>query len=403
MNRLPLLPTLFFILLLGGCSRPPRFCLNTEGRDPRRMTPAQEEAIRDTLEELFGTPDEPKIALTLTLSQMERGPYIGNLQKSNGGKDAQRAAGAGEPDARTATGLRIERLRAAAGAVASDAVGKQRGLYRRHCVACHGISGDGAGPSAAVLTPYPRDFRSGLFKYTSTAGGAKPTRGDLRRTLRSGLPGTAMPSFAVLPEEEIDVLVEYVQYLSIRGQTEGYVMAQVLDEDEKLPLDIAVMCEEGALPAAQSWAAAETLAIVPPAMRDPPATATTRGRAIFLRKQSRCIDCHGTAGHGDGPRVGELYDDWNQRKMASSAEGVVERSRRFRLPLQPLRPRNFHEGIFRGGDRPQDLYWRIAVGIKGTPMPAFGPAPGSPGVLSPEEIWDVVYYVRSLSGKQISR
>ena len=37
------------------------------------------------------------------------------------------------------------------------------------------------------------------------------------------------------------------------------------------------------------------------------------------------------------------------------------------------------------------------MGIKGTPMPAFGPGPGSPGVLRPEEIWDLVAYVRSLA------
>ena len=55
------------------------------------------------------------------------------------------------------------------------------------------IVGDGAGPAAAVLDPYPRDFRNGLFKYTSTAGGAKPLREDLLRTLQQGIPGTAMP------------------------------------------------------------------------------------------------------------------------------------------------------------------------------------------------------------------
>ncbi len=104
---------------------------------------------------------------------------------------------------------------------------------------------------------------------------------------------------------------------------------------------------------------------------------------------------HGREGRGDGPRAGELYDDWNKRKLGVP---TADLARRYRLPLQGLRPRNFTEGIFRGGDRGVDLYWRIAIGIKGTPMPAFGPSPAGPGVLSPAEIWDVVRYVGSLSG-----
>lgn len=59
---------------------------------------------------------------------------------------------------------------------------------------------------------------------------------------------------------------------------------------------------------------------------------------------------------------------------------------RFLLPIQPLRPQNVRKGIFHGGDRDVDLYSRIDVGIKGTPMPAFGWTPDSPGALAPEDI-----------------
>ena len=43
-------------------------------------------------------------------------------------------------------------------------------------------------PAAAVLEPYPRDYRRGVFKYTSTRAGAKPIRKDLQRTLYRGVP-----------------------------------------------------------------------------------------------------------------------------------------------------------------------------------------------------------------------
>jgi mono/diheme cytochrome c family protein len=40
-----------------------------------------------------------------------------------------------------------------------------KAVYTRYCVACHGERGDGAGPSAPSMTPKPRDFRQGTFKW----------------------------------------------------------------------------------------------------------------------------------------------------------------------------------------------------------------------------------------------
>jgi len=53
----------------------------------------------------------------------------------------------------------------------------------------------------------------------------------------------------------------------------------------------------------------------------------------------------------------------------------------------PLRPANLIEGTFKGGQRPLDLYWRLAKGINGAQMPAHA------GVLSDDQIWDVVNFV----------
>ena len=110
-----------------------------------------------------------------------------------------------------------ERLDMAAGPVESDIDGTPHGLYREHCAHCHGISGDGAGSTAALLSPYPRDFRMGKFKFKSTPLRTPPTDQDLTRILHNGIPGSAMPSFRLLAEEEITALVDYVKYLSMRG------------------------------------------------------------------------------------------------------------------------------------------------------------------------------------------
>jgi hypothetical protein len=54
-------------------------------------------------------------------------------------------------------------------------------------------------------------------------------------------------------------------------------------------------------------------------------------------------------------------------------------------------------GIYRGGRRPLDIFRRIHQGIAGTPMPAAGRDEKNPtGALKPEEIWNLVDYVRSL-------
>ncbi len=382
MSRLLLL--LCVVAMVFGCSasKPPEFRLNTEGRDAAAISSRQREVIEETLTTLFGTPDVPVVP---------------------GGVN-----------------LRLSLLKAAAGPIGGDAKGTQWGLFRRHCAGCHGISGDGAGPAAAVLDPYPRDFRDGVFKYTSTAGGAKPLRGDLLHTVLEGIPGTAMPSFRKLPAEEIAALVEYVKYLAIRGETELWLLQAVVDEDASLPLDTREIIEEGLLPAAKSWEDARAMAVVPPA---PPSTdsvpplrrssaggeplpgtaceqavaheeSIARGRKLFAGA-GQCVRCHGPRGDGRGEQS-ELYDDWNKQKLGATPEQSRELADRFRLPIERLHPRDFTRGIFHGGDRPIDQYWRICVGIKGTPMPPHGPSPGSKGVLTPAEIWDMVGYVRSL-------
>ncbi len=358
----------FVALAAAGCWRSPsvEFPLNLEGRASEAITAQQAAAVRQTLAELFGTPNEPRVPEGVALDR--------------------------------------ELLAWAAGAVAGDAQGRQRGLFRRHCVTCHGTAGDGAGPAAAVLEPYPRDYRNGIFKYTSTRAGAKPVPRDLERVLYRGIQGTAMPSFAHLKPEESAALLEYVRYLSIRGETELFVLQQVIDEQSPLPLDMQAVMEDGVLPAAESWLMPQRRAaelIVEPPPRPPVerpdvlAASVAKGRQLYLAKESQCVKCHGSDGDGNGEEK-ELYDDWNKRKLGTTPEETAARAQLFKLPLQRLRPRDFRQGVFHGGAGPADLYLRICVGIKGTPMPAAGPAPGSQGALNPDEIWNVVDYVRSL-------
>ncbi|MGA2798783.1 MAG: cytochrome c, partial [Thermoguttaceae bacterium] len=324
MSKIAYFKLIIFILLFSGCSwsTPPQFGLNTEGRDPQSITRDQVAAITGTLEKLFGKPDEPAVPEGVDLN--------------------------------------LDLLKMAAGPIGSNADDRPWGLYRKHCLACHGLSGDGAGPNAADLDPYPRDFRNGIFKYASTAGAAKPLRDDLLRTLQSGIPGTAMPSLAKLPHEQIESLVEYVKYLSIRGETELFLFQTVVDDHAALPLDQGKVLAEGVKPAAMSWDRAANMAVVPPpAPRadtlDQLSVSIDRGRELFRTMGGQCFLCHGWTGKGDGQRA-DLYDDWNKRKIADTPELTQELALRFQLPLQSLPARNLTKGVFHGGDRPIDLY-----------------------------------------------
>jgi len=350
-------------LAAAGCGpSSPGFRLNTDGRRSAEITQVQQQAIAAALQKLFGETGDPKLP--------------------NG------------------VDLKLALLQQAAGPVRIDAAGNQLGLYRQHCSTCHGLTGDGAGSTAGVQNPYPRDFRQGWFKYTSTAGGAKPIGEDLERILQQGVAATAMPAFDGLAEDEVLALVEYVKYLSIRGETELYLLQLVIDEDAYLPLDMDEVIEDGVLPAAESWTAANQMKVHPAAGPEDPSqrllASIGRGRELFLSKEAQCVQCHGRRGNGRGEQS-ELYDDWNKPKKGSTPQQTRRQARLFRLPIQRLRPRDFTRGVFRGGSRPEDICLRIHVGIKGTPMPAGGPAPGTAGALKPGQISDVANYVRSLS------
>ncbi len=331
----------------------------------------------------------------------------------------------------------MAQLEMAAGAVGYEGNKPQdearpRGLYRQHCAQCHGITGDGYGPAAAMLSPYPRDFRRGIYKFKSTTRDAMPTDNDLRRVIVEGLPDTAMPSFQLLDNDQIDALVEYTRYLSIRGQVERELVAMPASEWNQKTVEALVQ------EVAKRWEMADDRVVVPdpdslPREDRTPAEikkSAQLGEAIFLSAAAKCMECHGKTGQPD--RLTEL-DDWSRENFdfrtetAARAESLTaERTRvegmagahreRAEARLQelapPLRarqqvvatllepeyakPRDFSSGIFRGGSESIDLFRRIHQGIPGTPMPAHGsPRPGVAGVLTDQEIFQVVDYLKN--------
>ena len=94
-------------------------------------------------------------------------------------------------------------------AAAADA--SELDLYLRHCAVCHGLEGRGDGFAAGLLSPRPRDFTTGVYKFRSTPSGSLPVAADVVRTLRLGLPGTSMPAYeGLLSAQEIERLTHLV-------------------------------------------------------------------------------------------------------------------------------------------------------------------------------------------------
>ncbi len=117
----------------------------------------------------------------------------------------------------------------------------------------------------------------------------------------------------------------------------------------------------GAAPASQGADGSGTLAPVPAeyAGKTNPlgASGAAAGAQVF---QSNCEACHGPQGHGDGPA------------------GVA---------LEPA-PKNLAQLSKVASD--DYLFWRISTGRPGSAMPPWK------GVLSDEQIWQVISYIRTL-------
>lgn len=316
----------------------------------------------------------------------------------------------------------LDKLRMSAGAVKSDKGGTPAGLYREHCVHCHGITGDGLGPTAAFLNPYPRDYRMGTFKFKASSKGQRPSHADLTRILLDGVPGTAMPSFNVLDKDEVESLVHYVRYLAIRGEVERALVMEVaneLGENDRLVGDKPEAQQaqidrllEITTTVVQKWLEADGQSTPIPARpaewnTDEKAlqAAIARGRELFYGPIANCVKCHGDSALGDGQT--NDYDAWTKELEVDKpdrASRVHEYVSLGALPPRNIRPRNLRLGNYRGGRRPVDLYWRIANGIDGTPMPAAPrQTPENAKGLSDEDIWSLVEYVRHLPYETMSQ
>jgi mono/diheme cytochrome c family protein len=314
---------------------------------PAKMTAEQRNQLKLTLENMFGTPAQPKVA---------------------GVSD----------EVRTLLALGESTL----------AVGSMH--YRHHCLHCHGLSGDGRGSTAPWINPHPRDYRQGVFKFTSSGqeeGKRKPRREDILRTIREGIDGSKMPPFREsIAGNDIDAVVSYVIHLSLRGETEFAVIRAIFRVDDELPggesNPIEAKAQEWLGELAERWKTAQASLITPDSTpsyknEEERLQSVRRGFELFTKQgEAGCISCHTDFGRQSAYK----YDVW----------GTI------------VKPADLTQSIYRGGRRPLDLFWRIHSGINGTGMTSFGKRkPNDASGLTASQIWDLVNFVQVLPYKEM--
>jgi cytochrome c oxidase cbb3-type subunit I/II len=194
-----------------------------------------------------------------------------------------------------------------------------RQVYESRCIGCHGPKGDGNGAAATFLSPKPRDFTVGVFKFRTTPSGSLPTDGDLYRTITRGVRWTAMPTWHELSDKERMAVAGYIKTFSKRFK-------------EEIP--------------------------EPPLLIGDPPKATpelvAHGKDLYVK--AKCFQCHGPGGKGDGPSADEMKD----------------------LAGFPIRPADFTRGQFKGGSSVRDIFRTMSLGLDGTPMPSFADSMSEP-------------------------
>jgi len=226
----------------------------------------------------------------------------------------------------------------------ADDVESGKKVYQKYCVICHGTKGDGKGlvgiihrveKSGLTWNVYPRDFTVGVYKFRSTPTGCLPDDKDLLRIITGGIPRSGMPSHEDVSLNERKAVMAYLKTLSPRW----------VEEDP---------CSTIALSKPQWVGSAESV---------------NKGEKVF--KDMKCFECHGYEGKGDGPKAGELKDDWGDKIL----------------------PFNFTSGTLKRGSAPEDVYMTFTTGLDGTGMPSYEDS------LKEDDRWHLVSYTLKLMGK----
>ena len=94
-----------------------------------------------------------------------------------------------------------------------------KATYDTLCTVCHGPGGKGDGPAGVALTPAPRDFSVGDFKFDADKDGDPGKDADLKLIIKNGAGAyggnPSMAPWGHLSDADIDNVIAFVRSLKV--------------------------------------------------------------------------------------------------------------------------------------------------------------------------------------------
>lgn len=154
--------------------------------------------------------------------------------------------------------------------------------YKTFCLRCHGEQGDGHGPIAIYLDPYPRDLTKAGFM------NSKPLD-RLTKSIKEGVAGTSMPAWGkVLDDSQVSGLLDYVQTTFVKQARPEVKPRKAPDTNP-----VAFTADSAA-----------------------------RGETTFVL---RCAGCHGRKADGKGPNSLDILPRPRNLRNAAFVNSVSDR------------------------------------------------------------------------------
>jgi mono/diheme cytochrome c family protein len=249
--------------------------------------------------------------------------------------------------------------------VTAEQLNRGHDTYMNYCMQCHGVLGDGKGPASPGMSPAPRNFTAGLYKFGNVGPGELPTDADFKRIIRMGLNGTHMLPWD-MSDQQIDDVTQFIKSYS------------------------PVWKEKTAK-------AGTPITIVPD-----PWTVANRDQAIAQGKKiyhglAQCFTCHPSyatleeikaySKEVTGTAVTEIRPDAHISVLQGSS-----------YDQHSFMPPDFTKQHIKSARDLQGIYVRLVTGVNGTSMPAWRGMLSLTGNAEEDEknLWALAYYVQSL-------
>ncbi|MBL7716639.1 MAG: c-type cytochrome [Bdellovibrionales bacterium] len=173
----------------------------------------------------------------------------------------------------------------------AELVAHGKELFGQQCTSCHGAEGLGNGPAAAALVPPPRNFAQNA----GWKNGYKPSQ--IFKTLKEGIKGSSMASFATLPAEDRWALAHYVVSINpahAKDTTSDLAAVGVDPSKDGMGGESSSPTIPVSVAMAKLAVADINVAVASSVAKNPDAPVGS-GAAYY---QSKCVGCHGVSGEG---------------------------------------------------------------------------------------------------------